>query len=207
MDRSEHRPALRAVPSSPVDTVEGELVEQALRGDAGAWSQIYQSHFERLYRDVFFLVGDPAMAEELVQETFAAAMVSVERFDRRSSVLAWLRGIAHNLVRKHWRRHVRRGRAYDRLQRAPELDDVRSDPEADHLQERRAEILEALLAELPDTLREVFVLRDVQGLDVPEVAERLGITPGNVRVRANRARAQLREHLAALGWLDTEASA
>src|SRR5690606_42029329 len=76
-----------------------------------------------------------------------------------------------------------------------------------HLQERRAEILEPLLAELPDTRREVFVLRDVQGLDVPEVAQRLGITPGNARVRANRARAQLREHLAALGWLDTEASA
>ncbi len=62
-------------------------------------------------------------------------------------------------------------------------------------------MLEAILVELPAPLRETFIMRDVQGLPVEEVAERLGTTPGNVRVRANRARAKIRERLEELGWL------
>jgi RNA polymerase sigma-70 factor (ECF subfamily) len=183
--------------------VEDALVARAREGDGRAWARLYQRHFDRVYRDLFYLVEDASTAEELVQETFASALVSLERFDGRSSLLTWLRGIGHNLVRKHWRKHVRRGRAFDRLTQVHETGaNTPLDLEARHLRSQRANVLSDALQTLPASLREVFVLRDVQGLPVDEVAARLSITAGNVRVRANRARAKIREELGRLGWLE-----
>jgi len=202
------QPHLRAVPSvGPAESGEGDveetLVARARAGDGRAWARLYQRHFDRVYRDLFYLVEDASVAEELVQETFASALVGLDRFDARSSLLTWLRGIGHNLVRKHWRKHVRRGRAFERLAAVQETGaDASPDLEANHLRTQRANVLSDALQTLPTSLREVFVLRDVQGLPVEDVAGRLQITPGNVRVRANRARAKIREELTRLGWLE-----
>lgn len=206
---------LRAVPTpgqhdpgevaAPDDTeLERRLLARAIEGDAPAWARLYQSHFDHVYRDVLYLVQVPATAEEIVQESFAIALTGLRRFDGRSSFVTWLRGIAHNLVRKHWRSHTRRGRAFSRLEQACDRAAPRAadDPEASHLQSQRAQALSAALDTLPDSLRETFVMRDVQGLSVDDVATRLQTTAGNVRVRANRARARIRAELARLGWLD-----
>jgi RNA polymerase sigma-70 factor (ECF subfamily) len=209
MRRPSH-PQLRPVedveshqPLSPVPNPDEVLVVRAQRGDGEAWARLYQRHFDVVYRDVLFMVEQAATAEEIVQEAFAAALVSLTRFDGRASVRTWLRRIAQNLVRKHWRSHTRRNRAYARVQREsePVLHAV-GDPEAAHVRDRRAQALTEALTQLPDSLREVFVLRDLQALPVEDVAERLQITPGNVRVRANRARNRIREVLAEQGWLD-----
>lgn len=177
-----------------------ELVGRAREGDGQAWARLYQEHHRRLYTDLMYLLDDPAAAEELCQETFAEALVSLRRFDGRSSFETWVRKIGHNLVRKHWRKHARRGRAYDKVAREPRRE-PRS-PESYHLQDQRAEVLSQVLELLPISLREVFILRDVNGVDVGEVAQRLDISEGNVRVRANRARKRIRTELANLGWLD-----
>ncbi|MCA9707977.1 MAG: RNA polymerase sigma factor [Myxococcales bacterium] len=207
MPRPDRTPHLRALdggatpePSSEPG-LERALVERAQGGDGPAWARLYQLHFDGLFRDLLFLVEEPAAAEELVQETFASALVSLRRFDRRSSFGTWLRAIGHNLVRNHWRSHTRRDRAYERLEQGT-ADAVGPDPEALHLRDQRVRVLSRLLETLPVSYREVFVLRDVQGLEVAEVAQRLGISAGNVRVRANRARNRLRSELFRLGWLE-----
>jgi RNA polymerase sigma-70 factor, ECF subfamily len=210
---------LRAVPS-PEEEPEGaieldrelrdrRLVARATEGDAAAWARLYQAHFDRLYRDVLYLAQNPATTEEIVQESFAIALTGLRRFDGRSSFSTWLRGIAHNLVRKHWRSHVRRGRAYERFEHAADraAPHTADDPERSHVQAERAQVLAAVLQQLPDSLRETFVMRDVQGLSVEDVAQRLQTTPGNVRVRANRARARIRAELEQLGWLDPQEGA
>lgn len=206
---NDRKPHLRAVPGGAAEephqapSLEQALVERARSGDGPAWARLYQLHFDGLYRDLLFLVEEPTAAEELVQETFASALVSLHRFDRRARFGTWLRAIGHNLVRNHWRSRVRRGRAYERLERSSALH-AGPDVEALHLREQRARVLSHLLTTLPASLREVFVLRDVQGIAVDEVAERLGISAINVRVRANRARARLRAELERLGWLEDE---
>lgn len=207
MLREHRKPHLRAVTggitSAPEDgsSLEEALVERAREGDGPAWARLYQLHFDGLFKDLLFLVEDATAAEELVQETFASALVSLHRFDRRARFGTWLRAIGHNLVRNHWRSQARRGRAYERLERSVSAAPG-PDLEALHLREQRARVLSRLLETLPASLREVFVLRDVQGLDVAEVAERLRISAGNVRVRANRARGRLRCELQQLGWLE-----
>ena len=207
--KGEHLRALPGGADPARDDLDGDLVTRAMKGDGAAWARLYQRHFDRLYRDLLYLVESPATAEELVQETFAAALVALPRFDRQSSVVTWLRGIGHNLVRRHWRTHVRRGRAYEKVERTATAvaDDPRDDPEAHQLQDQRAEALSRALDTLPASLREVFVLRDVQGLGVDEVAGRLAISEGNVRVRANRAREKIRAELVRTGWLERDKGA
>jgi RNA polymerase sigma-70 factor, ECF subfamily len=207
---------LRALPSleeNPEGALEVDrqlrdqrLVARATQGDGAAWTRLYQAHFDRLYRDVLYLASDPATTEEIVQESFAIALTGLRGFDGRSSFATWLRGISHNLVRKHWRSHVRRGRAYEKVEHAADRAAPRTadDPERSHVQAQRAQVLAAVLETLPDSLRETFLMRDVQGLSVDEVAARLQTTPGNVRVRANRARAKIRAELEQLGWLDPQ---
>lgn len=201
-------PRTTPAPVAPLRPTTGEapelaLLERAKSGDARAWTRLYQSHFDRLYRDVAYLVGANGATEEIVQETFAIAWTKVASFDGRSTFATWIRGIAHNLVRHHWRTHERRGRAYERLAQMSDSA-APNDLERSHLQDQRAEALQVVLETLPAALREAFVLCDVQGLPPQEVADRLGISNGNVRVRAARARAQIREALQRMGWLGQE---
>ncbi|MCA9714655.1 MAG: sigma-70 family RNA polymerase sigma factor [Myxococcales bacterium] len=182
------------------------LVERAKRGDMQAWARLYQELFDPIYRHVRYLTGDPAVAEDLTQETFAKALVALPDFEGRSKLSTWLHGVAINVVRRHWRWERNTETAHARLEdRRRVLDDVSAEserPDRVALQRKRAEVLYAVLETLPDTLREVFILRDLEGLSEREIAERLGITRGNVAVRATRARARVRKELVSRGWLE-----
>ena len=178
------------------------LVERARAGQTDAWGRLYHDHYDRLLRDLSYLTGDVSLAEDLVQETFVRALTGLRRFDGRARFVTWLRGIALNLVRQRWRSWSRRRRAHARLREigerlAPPTD---CDPEGAELLRRRAAALRAVLETLPGHLREAFVFTDVQRLSSAEAAALLGISAGNLRVRASRARAKIHRELARLGW-------
>ncbi len=202
-------PHLRAVdgdtPSEQVSAQDREraLVAAAVAGDSAAWARLYQDNFDSLYRDARYLSRDAATAEELVQEAFAVGLTRLGKYDGRASFAGWIRGIIHNLARRVWRKDERRGRAYSGLGRTLELSGHGGeDPERDLVRRARARALAEALESLAPNLRETFVLRDVQGLDVEEVADRLGTTAGNIRVRANRARSKLRAILSEIGAME-----
>ncbi len=191
-------------PDADADAPLTALVERARSGDMQAWARLYQDHWARLLRHVSYLTGDVTAAEDLVQECFAQALASLTRFDARAPFFAWLRGIALNIVRKHWRTRGRRTRAYTRIEAEANAASPGEDPESGHLSKLRAQTLLSVLDELPDHLREAFVLCDLRDLSAEEAARELGISPGNLRVRATRARARIRIALTELGWLSTE---
>lgn len=196
------RPTPASEPAAAANDLEARLVARAKAGDVQAWSRLYQEHFDGTFRHILHLTGDRDVAEDLVQETFANAMVSLPRFRGESRLSTWLSGIAINIVRGHWRRQKSARKAHDGLvalhEVAPRKDAA---PDQAGLQRARAEALYAVLSELPETLREVFVLRELEGLRASEVAEQLGISEGNVNTRASRARARVRQELERLGWL------
>ena len=177
------------------------LVERARAGDMHAWARLYQDHWARLLRHVAYLTGDATTAEDLVQEAFAQALASLARYDARAPFFAWLRGIALNVVRKHWRTRGRRNRAYTKIEALDGSASGPGDPEGGHLSKLRAQTLLAVLEDLPEHLREAFVLCDLRDMSTEEAAAELGISPGNLRVRATRARARIRVALTELGWL------
>jgi RNA polymerase sigma-70 factor (ECF subfamily) len=197
------RPDLPDDPASPGDAdpgaLEAALVERARGGDVEAWSRLYQDHFDRLHRHVAYLVGEAHATEDIVQETFAHAVVGLRSYKGDATLLTWLKGIAHNLVRRHWRSHARSARALDRLERSAHGLPV--DPENVYLRQRHAEVLLGVLDTLPAPLREAFVACDLRELPPAEAAAELGISLNNLRVRATRARARIRDALARLGWV------
>ncbi|HET6585566.1 MAG TPA: RNA polymerase sigma factor [Nannocystaceae bacterium] len=196
-------PRPRASAETDADRI-ARLVEAAKRGDLDAWARLYQDTFDTLVRHVCFLTGDAMATEDLVQDAYARAIANLRQYDGRASFVAWLRGIALNVVRMHWRRSRTTSRVHDRLRELSELTAAGTDTSVDrlHHQDARMRLLYEILGTLPENLREAFVLRELEGLAPDEAAAQLGISPGNLAVRASRARAKIRRELERLGWLE-----
>lgn len=185
-------------PAPDVDT----LVRSAQSGELDAWGTLYQRFYAPIYRHVRFLSGGDASTEDIVQEVFARALVKLPQYSFRAAFSTWLHGIAINLVRNHRRSLRTKAAAHEKLQVVAEVRGHAANPVAQmHLCKERARVVYAILAQLPDHLREAFVLRDLEGHSPAEAAAQLGISPGNLSVRAARARERLRRELEKLGML------
>lgn len=200
-------PAVHAAPDDtpgPADAVGGDLTARARAGDLRAWSQLYQLHFDRVFRRLCHLVGQAAAAEDLTQETFARAVVALPGFDGRAALSTWLCGIANNVARNWLRDQDTRRRAEQRLAELAALRPGGEPIDRTHLRRVRSEVLYDALARLPDHLREAFVLREIEGLSMQEAATQAGVSSNNMTVRVWRAREAIRRELLRLGWLPGE---
>ena len=173
------------------------LVERARAGDTEAWARLYHDHFAGLYRHLRYLTGDAQAAEELVQDTFVHALSSIGRFDGRGRFSTWLHGIGLNVARHHWRSRRSKDRAHAKLTLVHSLGDPGTHAMPDHTlaMRQRVQALYAALDQLPEHLREAFILRELEGLELEEAAAQLGITVNNLAVRTSRARARVRKQL------------
>lgn len=175
-------------------TSDGTLAERALSDDGDAFAELYRRHVDKILRFHQRRVLDPHDAFDMTSETFAAALVSLDRFDPgRSEFVGWLHGIARNV----WRRHVRDGRTDQRSRQVlamtevtvsvDDLERIEALVDSDSL----AATIEPLLGELTPRLRDVVQLRVVEGLPTAEVAARLDLSEATVRKRRQRAMQQL----------------
>ncbi|MET0132917.1 MAG: sigma-70 family RNA polymerase sigma factor [Kibdelosporangium sp.] len=173
--------------------------------DVGAQreDETFEAVFDRHFRDVHGYVARRLgrdVADDVASETFLTAFRLSGRFDKsRGDRLAWLYGIATNLIRRHRRDEVRGYRAMARLDPAGVVashdDRVVTRVSAQHLRGALAEALAGLSA----GDRDVLLLTALAGLTYDQVAEALGISYGTVCSRLNRARRKVR---AALGATD-----
>lgn len=176
---------------------ERRLLEAARGGDRRALEQVTLQVAGSLYRFGRGFCRDPHDAEDVMQDALVALVSSLERFRGEGSLSSW----AYIVARNACARRRKRGAKHEPLERGEgeptiELSDTGSGPE--HMAERRElhEALEREIAALPDSLRDVLVLRDVEGLSAAEVSERLGLGERAVKSRLHRARLALRERLA-----------
>jgi RNA polymerase sigma-70 factor (ECF subfamily) len=167
------------------------LVDACAAGDAAALGKLFDRHHETVYRFLTRLAGtDAASREDLVQNTFLEARCAAPRFAGRSSVKAWLLGIAANLVRHDVRGEIRRKRlmlTYAEVPRPPGT--------SPHEAAERRELVERLsvaLRELPHDLRVAFVLCDLEEVRGTEAARALGVREGTLGRRLHDARRALR---------------
>lgn len=188
-------------PSGGAPDPDEALVAQATAGDMAAWAKLYERHFAGVLRHICFLSGDASIGEDLAQEVFARALAGLDRFGQRSAFSTWVHGIAVNTVRKHRESQARAVRVRERAARIAAITGPDDDLDRRSLQQARVQALYQILDRLPLHLREAFVLRDLEGLAPAEAAAQLGISPGNLAVRATRARQRLRAELERLGWL------
>ena len=149
-------------------------------------------------------MNDQQEAEDVMQETFISAFRALDRFQGRSQLSTWLYRIAYNAALMRLRKRRLPVESLDaahetedgELMPPRQLVDWTAPPDELLLSKEFRGKLDAALASLPESLRSVFVLRDIEGLSTTETAEVLGLTETNAKVRLHRARLALRERLA-----------
>lgn len=167
------------------------LVERCRRGDLAAFEEVYRTHAGRLYSVACRMVGNPADAEDLLQEIFLAAHRKLDSFRGESALGTWLYRLATNLCLDHLRsRTARTNQVTGSLDDETGLQDAASRGLADRTLTRMD--LERALVQLPEGCRAAFILHDVEGLEHREVAEALGIAEGTSKSQVHKARLRLR---------------
>jgi RNA polymerase sigma-70 factor (ECF subfamily) len=173
---------VRAIPEE-----DAALAARARRGDRNAFARLYE-RFAPSVHGVVLAAAPRDEAADLVQEVFLLALRAIARLEDPRRFGPWLLTIARNRARDA----LKLRRPVGEL--GEDLEQVADDgADADDLEARRA--LEAVRA-LPEAYRETLVLRLVEGLTGPEIAERTGLTHGSVRVNLHRGMKLLRERLA-----------
>lgn len=175
-------------------------------------------HMSSLLRIAVILTHDQHQAEDLVQETMMRAYRHIGTFKQGSNMKAWLMTILRRV-------HIDLYRKASRNVEAGSLDAMAHEPEAPHgrinhdqaawsnpgelLSRFDDEQIEGALRALPEAMRWVLLLVDVEQMSVNEAAEALEVAPGTIKSRASRARARLRELLLPLaqqkGWITSPA--
>jgi RNA polymerase sigma-70 factor (ECF subfamily) len=189
-------------PSVPSKVDELSCLQALRRGDPACLGDFFEAWGDRLFGLALRLLGDPAAAEDVVQEAFLKLMSGADRFEGRSRLGTWLYRVVYNASLDRLRERRRLLPVPDEGDEAPVpppsvLVDFRQSPEAMVRDAETRRALEEAISTLPPPLRAVFFLRDVEGLSTAEAAEALDLTETNLKVRLHRARLLLRERLSA----------
>ena len=188
--------------NAPASDDDGPLLEGLRRNDAQAFEALVRRYGDYLYGVARRVAGSEAEAQDAVQDSFINVLRHIGDFQGQSSLKTWLYRLTVNATLTRLRAARRRQEiSIDEL--APPLEGVREEPEwnfsespeASSAREDVRAAVRACIDRLPDNYRIVLVLRDVEGKDTREVAELLGETEGNVKVRLHRARAALKKLL------------
>jgi len=175
---------LEAAPHFGVDE-EGRLVAASLAGDPDAFAALVRLHQRRVFRLAGRFFRRPEDVEDAAQDTFLTAWRKLGTYKAKAPFEHWLTRVCLNCCYEK----LRRQKPVER----PLTPDV--DPVAPaHAPEAALEV-ERLLRALPPQDRFILLLLDGEGWSVAEIADRLGWTQVNVKVRAHRARKKLREQL------------
>jgi len=171
---------------------EESLVRRAQQRDEEAFTQLYEEHFDKLYRYVALRIGDRMEAEDLTQQVFVKALQSISSFKWKGIPFsAWLFRIAHNQVVDYFRKKKR-------YATAPLNESLRgSDIDPQLALERKLEIEQLLSAtkRLTEAQREVISLRFASELSIAEVAKIMGKSQGAVKALQHSAIVALRKAL------------
>jgi len=174
------------------------------QGDQVELVRMVDLYSDSIYRVALRMVNNPADAEDVLQETFIKAFRALPGFEERSSLSTWLYRIAVNESLMF----LRKQKPEVAVAEDDFIDNNESDsfpafqildwcclPEDDFMTAETHEILDRSIKLLPENLRLVFILRDIEGFSIHDTAETLNISESNVKTRLLRARLKLREEL------------
>ncbi len=178
-------------------------VEALRQGNRQEFARLVEAYSGPLYRLALKMLGDPQDAEDALQNTFLKALQNINSFEGRSSISTWLYRVAANEALMMLRK------------KKPEVDlgDTENDdengetympieftdwcclPEEELVSAESRRVLDEAIRRLPEKLRVVFLLRDIEGLSIQETGEALGLSETAVKTRLLRARLRLRDLL------------
>lgn len=170
-------------------TPDDVLLNRVAAGDRDAMATLFRRRQQNVFRFALHLTGSQAVADDVTQDVFVAVIRDATRFEAgRSSVTAWLCGIARNYVRRRFAEPETDPLDNEDSEAAPA---VTPDPLGDLTQAEEIEALRRAVLSLPMRYREAVVLCDLHEMPYADAAEALGCAVGTVRSRLHRGRALL----------------
>ena len=185
-------------------TEEPQLLIKLRERSPAAFQQLFSAYSDKIYRLAVSILENEDDAEDIVQEVFTRFFENLDRFEGRSKIGTWLYRVAYNASIDRLRKYRSRPVAEldisfeDEIPLPDELSDWSESAGTVFDQQEIRQKLEDTIQSLPETLRVVFLLRDVEELSTLDTANILEITPGAVKVRLHRARLLLRDTLSGI---------
>jgi len=159
--------------------------------------EIYDRYYAKVRKFILALVKDEWVADDLIQETFLRIQNSLRNLKDPSKLSSWIFRIAYNICQDHFRQ-VKKSRKEERIDQE-EMEDFKEaliqkgpDIQKELEQRQMGECVQNQINLLPDTLRTVLILYDIMEFSHHEIADILGVTVENVKVRLHRARKKLK---------------
>lgn len=171
---------------------EKSLVDRCRQGDDDAWREFVDRFGQKVYSIAYHFTLNREDAEEVSQEIFLKTFENLHRFDGNFPLVAWLLSLSRNLCIDRYRRR-KREKAFRFVSDDAVLPLLKSDddPASETLKKERTKLLFWALAEIPEDLAEILVLRDLDGLAYEEIGKALDLPDGTVKSRLFRARAEV----------------
>jgi len=180
---------------------EQQLVERAKNGDTKAFEELMKRTQTNIYNLGLRLLGNKEDAADLMQETYIKAYENLNRFEGRSSFSTWLYRIATNNALMKLRKEKKKKVSIDELKKfgdksyKVEISDWSENPSSYFKSAELKEVLQKAIDSLPPKYKSVFILHDVEGLPLTEVAQILSLSVPAVKTRVHRSRMYLREKI------------
>ena len=183
------------------EIADARLVELTQGGDTRAFDELVKRYRDKVYRLAYKILRHEDDAAEALQDAFLSAYRGLKNFKVESTFSTWLYRIATNASLMKYRRrregHVslEQSQSSDGSGEPLQIPDWSAQPLGDLLNRETREVMEEGISRLPEELRTVFVLRDIEELSNAEVAEILNLSVAAVKSRLHRARIFLRDRL------------
>ncbi|MFH0888522.1 MAG: sigma-70 family RNA polymerase sigma factor [Planctomycetota bacterium] len=175
-------------------TEEKVIIERSQQGNANAFSEIVKRYHDRLYNTIYRLVNAPDDALDICQEVFLKSFQNIKDFRGDASLLTYLYRIAFNECVAY--RHKRQRIKNNLEQRAKSVENCeRNIPSLNLQAKEREEYIQEVLNSLEPELKEVIILKDIEGFSYEEVSKALKISISTVRTNLEKARQVLRMKL------------
>jgi RNA polymerase sigma-70 factor (ECF subfamily) len=189
-------PALQPA-TAPTALSDEEVVERVLAGDTSLFEILMRRYNQRLFRVTRGILADDAEAEDVTQDAYVKAFRELAKFRGEASFSTWLTRIACHeaLARARKRRRLVPIDGIDGGGGPPDPPSRDFGPDRELENRELQTVLREAVEVLPDPLRAVFCLREIEGLSTEETADALGLTVENARVRLHRAKRSLRQTL------------
>lgn len=188
------QPAFQPIlsPSAPTTLSDEEVVERVLAGDASLFEILMRRYNQRLFRVARSILSDDTEAEDVMQEAYVRAFRELASFRGEARFSTWLTRIACHEALARARKRQRLVPIGEGGGKPPEPPSETAGPEREMENRELKAVLRDAVEVLPDPLRTVFCLREVEGLSTEQTADALGLSAENVRVRLHRAKRSLR---------------
>jgi RNA polymerase sigma-70 factor (ECF subfamily) len=183
---------------------DSELIDRILQGEKNLYEKIMRKYNQRLFRIGRAIIRDEDDIEDVLQETYVKAYENLGRFANRSAFSTWLTRICINEAISKKNKGKRTVSMYilneentinkGYINHNNMISDTRN-PEEETINNELKNSLEKVIDSLPEKYRLVYVMREIEGLNILETADCLAISESNVKVRLNRAKEMLRDNL------------